>query len=116
MLMRMYRLTTPNDSFLASVFSLSRWGALLRESCKRLGLNIHLTPHSGRAGFATESWLNSDDFVTIRENMRSVADNSLRTYLDQVAAIQMQLQPQVQQYAQLASDLRNNFATMWPRW
>ena len=51
-----------------------------------LQLDIHWTPHSARAGFASDAVAAGRGFTEIREAGRWVADSSLRTYIDVVSA------------------------------
>lgn len=58
----------------------------LREVETYLRLEMGYTPHSPRAGFATEARLKGMAFEEIREAGRWQSDSSLRTYLDLVGA------------------------------
>ena len=63
---------------------------LFRSIQAKLGLQqLGFSPHSPRAGFATEAIADGADFVSVREAGRWLADSSLRTYVDlvRVAAI-----------------------------
>ena len=51
-----------------------------------LHLNIHWTPHSARAGFASDHVAMGTPFIEIREAGRWVADSRLRTYIDIVGS------------------------------
>ena len=51
-----------------------------------LGLKIHWTPHSPRAGFASEGRALNIPFVELRELGRWTSDSSLRIYIDTVSA------------------------------
>ena len=59
---------------------------LLLSAQKKSGLDSGYTPHSPRAGFATESIAEGIDFVSVREAGRWLSDTSLRVYLDLVGA------------------------------
>ena len=59
---------------------------LLRAAQEQSGLEAGYTPHSPRAGFATESIAEGADFVSVREAGRWLSDTSLRVYLDLVGA------------------------------
>ena len=63
----------------------------LKSAEARVGLTVGITPHSPRAGFATDRMAEGWSFVEIREGGRWVADNSLRTYLDIVASASIAL-------------------------
>ena len=53
---------------------------------EKLKSDLHFTPHSARAGFASDACAAGRSFVEIREAGRWVADSSLRTYVDIVTA------------------------------
>ena len=59
-------------------------------------LEAGYTPHSARAGFATESIAEGRDFVSVRESGRWLNDTSLRVYLDLVGAASLAQQHKVQ--------------------
>lgn len=65
---------------------------LLRSTQAQAGLAGSYTPHSPRAGFATESVAEGQDFVTVREGGRWLSDSSLRIYLDLVGAASLDQQ------------------------
>ena len=58
---------------------------------EKIGLPMGLTPHSARAGYASDRMAEGWSFVEIREGGRWVADSSLRTYLDIVASASIAL-------------------------
>jgi integrase len=53
---------------------------------RRLGIQANWTPHSPRAGFASDGKAEGVPFQELREQGRWQSDSSLRTYLDVVAA------------------------------
>ena len=59
-----------------------------------MGVRVGWTPHSARAGFASESRAEGMDFNEIREKGRWLADSSLRVYIDisQAAQTEMEFQ------------------------
>ena len=59
---------------------------LLRSAQEQSRLEAGYSPHSPRAGFATESIAEGADFVSVREAGRWLSDTSLRVYLDVVGA------------------------------
>ena len=59
---------------------------LLKSIENKLGIDLGYTPHSPRAGFATDRFTEGRSFVDIREAGRWIADASLRTYLDVIAS------------------------------
>ena len=75
---------------------------LLRTAQTSARLEAGYTPHSPRAGFATESIAEGLDFVAVREAGRWLSDTSLRVYLDLVGAASLaQLQKQQGREAEL---------------
>ena len=76
-------------------YTYENYRRLLNKTCLALHLEqIGWTPHSPRAGFASEAIASGADFVAVREAGRWVADSSLRTYIDlqRVATIGTELQ------------------------
>ena len=73
-------------------FTAAQYGAELRHLDQLLKFGAGWTPHSGRAGFATDSRQEGRTFEEIREAGRWQADSSLRVYLDVVTATSVLLQ------------------------
>jgi hypothetical protein len=67
-------------------YSISTYRRLISNLDAQLNINAGWTPHSPRAGFATEATSNRISFVEIKEVMRHASDQSLRTYIDVVGA------------------------------
>ena len=70
-------------------YSYSTYRKLLTKVESELGLEMGWTPHSPRAGFASESIQDGCRFGETKEAGRWVADSSLRTYIDLVACEQI---------------------------
>ena len=66
--------------------SYSTFRLLLRRVEAQLGLSVGWTPHSGRAGYASDSRAEGVPFEEVREQGRWQSDSSLRRYLDIVGA------------------------------
>ena len=64
----------------------------LRAIERLMGVNVGWTPHSARAGFASESRAEGMDFGEIRERGRWLADSSLRVYIDIAQASQCEME------------------------
>ena len=72
-------------------YTLARYNVSIKKIAKAHGLeDVGWTPHSPRAGFASEAKAQNRSFVEIREEGRWVADSSLRVYLDVVAVAQIE--------------------------
>ena len=67
-------------------FTLAQYNRLLKKISKRLGISVNYTPHSLRAGFASEGRILGKSFVELREEGRWVSDSSLRIYVDVVSS------------------------------
>ena len=68
-------------------YSIDTYRRVLKKASAVLGLGgVGWTPHSARAGFASEARASGLTFTEIREIGRWTADSSLRTYLDLVSA------------------------------
>ena len=57
----------------------------------RIGFPFQYTPHSPRAGFASEAIRDGYDVVQVKEAGRWAVDSSLRTYIDLVAVSQIEI-------------------------
>ena len=51
-----------------------------------MGVTCGYTPHSPRAGFASERFADGESFTSLKETGRWLADTSLRTYIDVISA------------------------------
>ena len=67
-------------------YTLSQYNRMLKRVSKRLGIDVNYTPHSLRAGFASEGRILGKSFVELREEGRWVSDSSLRIYVDIVSS------------------------------
>jgi len=90
-ILRMCRDATPPGCRLFP-FTQTALGDELKLLDALLQFDARWTPHSGRAGFATDSRLEGMSFEEVREAGRWAADNSLRTYLDVQAAANVLVQ------------------------
>eukprot|EP00972_Heterocapsa_arctica_P009812 1444059-Heterocapsa_arctica.AAC.1 len=59
-------------------YSYENYRRLLHKVEEKLGISVGWTPHSPRAGFASESSAEGCPFVEVRERGRWLADSSLR--------------------------------------
>ena len=94
-LLRRLRRVTHHDERLFP-YSLEAYNLWLKHVSRRSGAAIDWTPHSARAGFASEARLGGKSFVEVRELGRWLSDSSLRIYLDLVetASIAVKLRTQ----------------------
>ena len=96
--------STPGDERLFP-YNLQQYGRVLKKISKMLQIeHLGLTPHSPRAGFASQASLEGKTFLEIREKGRWLSDSSLRVYLDVVGALSISvdaqlinLKPQIEQ-------------------
>ncbi len=84
-LLRLCKQNTPDGLFM-SPLTLMDFRYMLRLGEYKLGIKVGWSPHSGRAGFATDKKLVVTPFEEIREGGRWQPDSSLRTYLEVVGA------------------------------
>ena len=83
--LRVVKMMTP-VGLLMFPYSYTTLRTLLRRVEAQLGLNVGWTPHSGRAGYASDSRAEGISFEEIREGGRWQSDSSLRRYLDIIGA------------------------------
>ena len=81
---RLKRVSTPNQPLFP--FPLETYNRLIKSAEAKLGVCVGWTPHSARAGYASEAKAAGVPFTEIRETGRWVADSSLRIYIDVVSA------------------------------
>ena len=79
-----------------------------------LGITVGWTPHSPRAGFASEAIARGVPFAEVREAGRWRADSSLRTYIDIVAAAQITVDLRVRGFLEAQAYAREHFETFLP--
>ena len=113
LLRELVRGLNPEDPLIPT--SYEKYGRLLRASCTALGLSDY-TPHSARAGFATDKILSGASFVEVREAGRWVHDASLRIYLDAVAVAAAQASAEGKMWSASLAVLDKNFAEMFAWW
>ena len=107
--------STPSIQYVFNGISLSQYQNVLRKASTLLGLHGY-TPHSPRAGFASDAMLNNKGFVNIREEGRWLSDASLRVYLDIVSTAQQGATADVKHWEQVITFLSAHFLDMLPRW
>ena len=78
---------TPSDSDRIFPFSMSSYYHWIKEAQRTLGIELHITPHSPRAGFVTDHLLLGTPPNTIKEAGRWTSDSSFHLYRDAVGAL-----------------------------
>ena len=76
--------TTPKGQNIFGEISLAQYQTLFKWLCFALQV-CDYSPHSPRAGFASEGFLKKIPFTELRETGRWTSDSSLRIYLDVIA-------------------------------
>ena len=109
--LRVLKLSTP-QGLLVFPESYSTFRLLLRRVEAQLGLSVGWTPHSGRAGYASDSRAEGVPFEEVREQGRWQSDSSLRRYLDIVGASSMGVRLRAAGLAKALEVL----ATRWTEW
>lgn len=74
--------------------TLEDYNLRLKDAQACLGVDLGITPHSPRAGFASESIALGRSFTETREGGRWLSDSNLRVYVDVVAAADISVQLQ----------------------
>ena len=67
-------------------FTLEQYNRMLKLVTEKLGHKINYTPHSGRAGYASEARIAGKPYQETKEEGRWLSDASFRTYIDVVGA------------------------------
>ena len=109
--LRVLKLSTP-QGLLVFPESYSTFRLLLRRVEAQLGLSVGWTPHSGRAGYASDSRAEGVPFEEVREQGRWQSDSSLRRYLDIVGASSIGVSLRAAGLAKALEVL----ATRWTEW
>ena len=112
--LRVLKACTPDEQFLFPA-TLDQYRRLLQQACERLNLPP-FTPHSPRAGFASDAVLRGVDFVSLREEGRWVADSSLRVYLDAVATSAMAVSESAAALSGLLNEVEAAFVDTFLWW
>ena len=100
---------TPSGSPLFP-FSLPTYAAWLKRAQSYLRTDLALTPHSPRAGFATDSLVEGKVPSEIREAGRWQSESSFRIYLDVVGALGVGQQLKLAGFEQVIPWLKNNLS------
>ena len=76
------------------LFGVSYWELrkVIQESLQRLEMDVHFTPHSGRAGFASERIANGEDRARVQAAGRWISEASFVVYVDVIGALHVDTQ------------------------
>lgn len=114
---RRWRKTLVRGDRLATHRSLSIYAHFICQAAQAYGYgDVGWTPHSPRAGFASDSAIANKPFVETREAGRWVSDKSLRTYLDIMAVMGGQLASQLTSWLPLADAIEEDFEKYFRWW
>ena len=89
LLLRLLRATGTDQ--LLFPYTYEQYRVSLAQVCENASLSICFTPHSPRAGFATDAVTDGWDTAKIRQIGRWASERSFHTYIDVVAASQVQV-------------------------
>ena len=107
--------TTPDQQLLFGTVSLVQYQTMFKWLNACMGWSEY-SPHSPRAGFASDAVLEGKSFVDIREEGRWTADSSLRIYLDLVATAFTAAETDMQHLTEHLLDLNENFLQYFVWW
>ena len=77
--------TQPNNKLFP--FSYTTYNNSFQQAERHFGLNLHMTAHSGRAGFATSRIMAGAEAKQVQAEGRWAAESSFRTYIDVVGSL-----------------------------
>ena len=95
-------------------YSYSTYSKLLKSVVKQdLNLDLTVTPHSARAGFATDCIASGMPFDDVRQLGRWAAESSLRGYIDIVTSASVAVQLRVKHLGQSINFADDNFLSFF---
>ncbi|CAK0898424.1 unnamed protein product, partial [Prorocentrum cordatum] len=95
-------------------YSLVDYRLRLKQFEAALGLDMHWTPHSARAGFASDSVARGVPFQDIKEAGRWLTESSLRIYVDVVTASRVLAQAEQRGIAPLIREAAEKLPNYFP--
>ena len=107
--------TTPAGQPLFEGTTLMQYNMLFKWLNAACGVDGY-SPHSPRAGFASEGFLAGRAFTELREDGRWLSDTSLRVYLDVVAVATDAASRDAEKWAPALHELISNFLDMFVFW
>ena len=114
MLIQAFAATTQYDQPLTSLRSIAQYRKLLEWAGQRMKFSTAFSPHSPRAGWATEQFLSHVPVATIKLKGRWASESSLKIYLDVLGAA-YSLEG-VASARPIASYLQEDFLQRFPWW
>ena len=106
-------MTAKDDVPLIGV-SYTTYRRVLKKVESLLGIAAGYTPHSPRAGFASESFRDGMDVVAIKEQGRWLVDSSFRCYIDVVQVAMIQNEVEQRGLAPIVSYAESRLAEFFP--
>ena len=116
-LLRHFRRTVPRGERLCSLRSLSGYAAWIERAATYFGLGaVGWSPHSPRAGRASDLTLANRPFLEIRELGRWQCDRTLRRYLDIMAVAGGEIAARLEPFLPHVAAIQSNFAAHFRLW
>jgi len=109
-----FKLSTPGSARLSHVADVGTYSRLMRRALAHVGTSGAYSPHSPRAGWATDAIMQGTSFTEVQERGRWLHPQSLRTYLDVAAVLLLQTDEGHLNY--LAVWLQDAFEQRFPWW
>jgi len=115
-ILRWLKLNSEPSAYVCRHTSLSHYAKILKRAANALGLgHLNWTPHSPRAGRASDLVIADVAFVTIRELGRWACDHSPRRYLDIMAVMGAETATALRPFLGVVADIEANFDNYF-RW
>ena len=107
--------TSSPGVILTSIATPQQYNTCLRKAAAAIDVEAIWTGHCPRAGWATEFWLQTQDFVKLRELGRWRSDSSLRVYLDAVCILDLETSPDINRISDWLQRLDAKFPEIWAK-
>ena len=108
-LLRRLKQSTADEDLVVGM-STQQYAAALRRALVRLGLeDLGITPHSARAGYATDAGVARKPFRDLKLEGRWASDTSLKIYLDALMTRAISAAPSVARWGRLGRELEEEF-------
>ena len=103
------------DQLVGNLRSYESFLAVFKRGLRILGIHTHWTPHSSRAGWASWRWAHGQSYPELKDDGRWHSDESLRRYLDVVAADAHMMSNELMAYTPLVRNLEMTIRTWLPQ-